>query len=87
MEPKKDFVLVRDGKDATAQELATLSGRREENPQFVRSTGNYLYVYTRTDQADSRAGYRYKSDINIMDFRLDMNHNEELNHEKNTHRR
>ena len=60
MEPKKDFVLVRDGKDATAQELATLSGRREENPQFVRSTGNYLYVYTRTDQADSRAGYRYK---------------------------
>ena len=32
----------------------------QDNPQFVRSTGNRLYVYTRTDQADSRRGYRYK---------------------------
>ena len=59
MEPKRDFVLIRDGEDATALELATLTGQQQLNPQFIRSTGNRLYVYTRTDQADSRRGYRY----------------------------
>ena len=59
MEPKKDFVLIRDGEDANAIELVTLTGQQHSNPQFVRSTGNRLYVYTRTDQADSRRGYRF----------------------------
>ena len=65
MEPKKDFVLIRDGEDANAIELVTLTGQQHSNPQFVRSTGNRLYVYTRTDQADSRRGYRF---VNFMFF-------------------
>ena len=31
MEPHKDFVLVRDGDEATALELATLTGRQQEH--------------------------------------------------------
>ena len=60
MEPGRDFVLIRDGDEPTAAELVTLSGRQTDNPQFVVSTGRSLYIYTRTDQADSRRGYRIK---------------------------
>ena len=60
MEPGRDFVLIRDGEEPTAVELVTLTGRQTDNPQFVVSTGNSLYIYTRTDQADSRRGYRIK---------------------------
>ena len=60
MEPGKDFVLVRDGDSPTSPQLVTLTGRQGDNPQFVVSTDNSLYVYTRTDQADSRRGYRIK---------------------------
>ena len=56
MEPDKDFVLIRDGARADAKELARLTGTRDQNPQFVTSTGNKLYIYTKTDQADSRRG-------------------------------
>lgn len=60
MEPEKDFVLVRDGDLPNSKVLATLTGKTESNPQFVTSTGNKLYIYTKTDQADSRRGYRIK---------------------------
>jgi len=60
MEPQKDFVLIRDGGDPTSPKLKTLTGKQADNPQFVVSTSNRLYVYTRTDQADSRRGYRMK---------------------------
>ena len=60
MEPDKDFVLIRDGDSPNSKVLATLTGKTEANPQFVTSTGNKLYVYTKTDQADSRRGYRIK---------------------------
>ena len=60
MEPEKDFVLIRDGERADAKELARLTGTRDQNPHFVVSTGNKLYLYTKTDQADSRGGYRIK---------------------------
>ena len=60
LEPGNDFVLVRDGAEPDSPRLRRLSGRKEDNPQFVVSTGNKLYLYTRTDQADSRLGYRIK---------------------------
>jgi len=60
MEPDKDYVLIRDGSSPVDEELVRLTGRQEDNPQFVVSTGNALYVYTRTDQADSRRGYRIR---------------------------
>ena len=63
MEPEKDYVIIRDGDTPLDEEspvLVKLTGAREDNPQFVMSTGNSLYIYTRTDQADSRKGYRIK---------------------------
>ena len=60
LEPGNDFVLVRDGAEPDSPRLRRLTGRKEDNPQFVVSTGNQLYIYTRTDQADSRLGYRIK---------------------------
>ena len=40
MEPEKDFVLIRDGEEPDSPQLRTLTGKMEENPQFVVSTGN-----------------------------------------------
>ena len=57
MEPEKDFVLIRDGEDANAPVLARLTGKNLKQ-NFISSTGNKLYFYTKTDQADSRKGYR-----------------------------
>ena len=58
MEPGRDFILVRDGDGPEAPVLAKLTGSKP--PQFVVSTGNQLYVYIQTDQADSRRGFRIK---------------------------
>ncbi len=60
MEPVNDFVLIRDGPGPEDTILAILSGKQEDNPRFVVSTGKDLYIYTQTDQADSRRGYRIK---------------------------
>ena len=60
LEPTRDFVLIRDGGGPQDRVLAILSGKASDNPRFVVSTGNKLYVYTQTDQADSRKGYRIK---------------------------
>jgi hypothetical protein len=59
MEPEKDFVLIRDGATADDQVLATLTGSDKKH-EFIVSTGSQLYIYTKTDQADSRKGYRIK---------------------------
>ena len=58
MEPERDFILVRDGEGPDAPVLKKLTGSKP--PQFVVSTGNQLYVYIHTDQADSRRGFRIK---------------------------
>ena len=59
MEPEKDFVLIRDGDTANARTLATLTGKNNQQ-SFISSTGNKLYIYTKTDQADSRRGFQIK---------------------------
>ena len=59
MEPEKDFVLIRDGDTANHPVLATLTGSHTKE-SFISSTGNKLYVYIRTDQADSRKGFRIR---------------------------
>ena len=59
MEPEKDFVLIRDGPTADDRVLATLTGNKPKRT-FISSTGSQLYVYTKTDQADSRRGYRIR---------------------------
>ena len=58
MEPERDFILVRDGEGPDAPVLHKLTGSKPT--QFVVSTGNQLYVYIQTDQADSRRGFRIK---------------------------
>lgn len=60
MEPGRDKVLVRDGGRPDDQVLAELTGTKDDNPRFVVSTGNQLYIYTTTDQADSRRGFRIR---------------------------
>ena len=61
LEPVRDLVLVRDGDRADSPALAVLSGRNVDgNPHAIVSTGPALYVYTQTDQADSRKGYRFR---------------------------
>ena len=59
MEPEKDFLLIRDGEDANAPVLASLTGKNVKQ-NFISTTGNKLYFYTKTDQADSRKGYRIR---------------------------
>ena len=59
MEPEKDFLLIRDGEDANAPVLASLTGKNIKQ-NFISTTGNKLYFYTKTDQADSRKGYRIR---------------------------
>ncbi len=60
LEPVRDLVLVRDGDRADSRTLAVLSGAAASNPRAVVSTGPALYVYTQTDQSDSRKGYRFR---------------------------
>ena len=59
MEPDKDFLLIRDGETANAPVLATLTGKNVAQ-KFISSTGNKLYFYTKTDQADSRKGFKIR---------------------------
>ena len=59
MEPDRDYLLIKDGDSADSPTLAKLTGH-SNHPRFVVSTGNKLYLYTKTDQADSRKGYRIK---------------------------
>ena len=44
MEPEKDFVLIRDGENANAPILATLTGS-EVKRSFISSTGNKVCLH------------------------------------------
>ena len=60
--PQHLFIIHsrRDGSSPDDSTLSVLSGVSSDNPQFVVSTGNHLYVYTQTDHADSRRGYKIR---------------------------
>ncbi|CAG0907539.1 unnamed protein product, partial [Darwinula stevensoni] len=60
LEPVHDFILIRDGPGPESPRLAELTGTGAENPKFVMSTGNRLYLYVYTDLGDSRKGFRIK---------------------------
>ncbi|XP_040577922.1 uncharacterized protein uif [Lepeophtheirus salmonis] len=60
LEPVKDTIIVRDGIKPTDTVLAKLSGTAINNPQFIISTGDSLYIYIQTSQADSRRGFQLK---------------------------
>jgi len=60
MEPLKDYVLIRNGPEADAQKLALLTGRTEDNPTYIQSTEEAMYLYIHTDISDSRKGFRFR---------------------------
>ncbi|KAB7498637.1 Fibropellin-1 [Armadillidium nasatum] len=67
LEKDSDFLLIRDGADPTSKELAVLSGKKEDNPRYVMSTGSNLYLYLRTSLGQSKMGFhiRYYSGCSI----------------------
>jgi hypothetical protein len=60
LEPVHDYVLIRDGSGPSAAQLVKLTGAQDENPKFVMSTNNKVYVYIHTDLGGSKKGFRIK---------------------------
>ena len=61
MEPLKDYVLVRNGPEADAEQLALLTGRSSDLPfTYLQSTSESMYLYVHTDLSDSRRGFRFR---------------------------
>lgn len=56
-EPEKDFLLIRDGTSPSDPLLAKLTGNAENNPKFILSTRNKIYIYMQTSYGDSRKGF------------------------------
>uniref|UniRef100_A0A6G4ZV11 Uncharacterized protein n=1 Tax=Rhipicephalus microplus TaxID=6941 RepID=A0A6G4ZV11_RHIMP len=67
LEPDKDFILVRDGSLPSDPLLKTLTGPASENPQFLMSTRDRLYLYFRSSFGDSRRGFsiRFRSGCEV----------------------
>ncbi|KAM7304917.1 uncharacterized protein ISCGN_014817 [Ixodes scapularis] len=67
LEPAKDSILVRDGSLPSDPLLNTLTGPATENPQFIMSTRNRLYLYFRSSFGDSRRGFsiRFRSGCEV----------------------
>lgn len=66
-EPEKDFLLIRDGTMPSDPLLAKLTGTAKNNPRFILSTKNKVYVYLQTSYGDSRKGFslRFRSGCHV----------------------
>lgn len=53
----RDYVLVRDGDSPMSRTIARLTGKTENNPTVIMSTGNSFYLYFKTSLGDSRRGF------------------------------
>ncbi|XP_067122803.1 uncharacterized protein [Centruroides vittatus] len=60
LEAEKDYLLVRDGASPSDPLLATLTGGSEDNPRFLLSTRNRIYLYFHASFGDSRKGYNIR---------------------------
>lgn len=62
-----DFILVRDGSSPSSNVLARLTGKQENNPRFIISTGPSLYLYVHTSLGNSAKGFqiRYYSGCSV----------------------
>ncbi|CAL4150116.1 unnamed protein product [Meganyctiphanes norvegica] len=60
LEQNTDFILIRDGMTPSSNMLARLTGKREDNPKFVISTGPLIYFYFHTNLGDSHRGFRIR---------------------------
>lgn len=52
-----DYILIRDGNSPRSNPIARLTGKLEDNPQVVMTTGNNLYLYFKTNLGDSKRGF------------------------------
>ncbi|XP_077268738.1 sushi, von Willebrand factor type A, EGF and pentraxin domain-containing protein uif isoform X1 [Temnothorax americanus] len=57
LEMNRDYILVRDGDSPMSRPIARLTGKSENNPTVIMSTGNNLYLYFKTSLGDSRRGF------------------------------
>lgn len=53
----RDYLLIRDGDSPNSQILARLSGKTDENPRVIISTGSKLYLYFKTSLGESGKGF------------------------------
>lgn len=60
LETNRDYILIRNGDNPKSQPVARLTGRAEDNPHLIMSTGSQLYLYFKTSLGDSRRGFRIK---------------------------
>ncbi|KAF8796738.1 CUB and sushi domain-containing protein 1 [Argiope bruennichi] len=67
LEPDKDFLFIRDGTSPSDPLLAKLTGTAKNNPKFILSTRNKLYIYVQTSYGDSRKGFsiRFRSGCHV----------------------
>lgn len=57
LEPENDFIFLRDGPGPEYPLLAKLTGSINDNPKYIISTGNRVYLYLQTSFGDSRKGF------------------------------
>ncbi|XP_055948273.1 uncharacterized protein LOC129981454 isoform X2 [Argiope bruennichi] len=57
LEPDKDFIHIRDGASPSDPLLAKMTGGVEDNPKFILSTTNRVYIYFHSSFGDSRRGF------------------------------
>lgn len=57
LETNRDYILVRDGDSPMSRPVARLTGKTEDNPTVIMSTGSNLYLYFKTSLGDSRQGF------------------------------
>lgn len=53
----RDYILVRDGDSPMSRPIARLTGKSEDNPTVIMSTGSNLYLYFKTSLGDSKRGF------------------------------
>lgn len=70
MEPNKDFIHIRDGSDPSDPLLAKLTGSIDDNPKFILSTTNRIYIYFHSSFGDSRRGFaiRFRAGMCTLNF-------------------
>lgn len=60
MTAPRDTLVIRDGNDPASRQLASLSGSAAENPKYITSTGNQLYLYLTTSGNGGTPGFQIK---------------------------
>ncbi|XP_032681239.1 sushi, von Willebrand factor type A, EGF and pentraxin domain-containing protein 1 isoform X1 [Odontomachus brunneus] len=57
LETNRDYILIRDGDSPMSRPIARLTGKSDDNPTVIMSTGSDLYLYFKTSLGDSRRGF------------------------------